>query len=115
MTKTNLTKKTKKAKKTKPPVADPEGMNQARAEWARAAVDAFRAETRLDDGDGMDTAIGDLLANLAHLCDAEGLDFDHLLSRAMGHYVAETTANEGKNGEEVDGPQFDRINVREEN
>jgi len=97
-----MTKKTKKAAPERH-VADPEGMNQDRAEWARAAVDAFRAETGLDDGDGMDTAIGDLLADLAHLCDVEGLDFANLLARADDHYTAETSTEGSEDAEEIDG------------
>ncbi len=36
-----------------------------------------------------EASIGDLLADLRHLCDALGLDFGCLDDRAYGHYVAE--------------------------
>jgi hypothetical protein len=102
------------AKKTKPkrqPVADPEGKNQDRAEWARAAVETFQAQTGLTDADGLDTAISDLLADLAHLCDEEGLDFGHLIWRADNHYTEETSSEDSEDAEEVDGRQFNRIDV----
>jgi hypothetical protein len=63
--------------------------NTTRAGWALEAINAFRRETRTDDCD----ALGDLLANLMHLCDAkrgqEGWDFDAMLERARSHYREE--------------------------
>ena len=65
---------------------DPEGMNDDRAEWAAAALRHFRCITSTDDGD----VIGDLLADLMHWCDRNGVEFDTALSRARRHYEAET-------------------------
>lgn len=105
MTKTKKTTKTKRQ-----PIADPEGMNKDRASWALAAVETFRAETGMDSED-LDTVVGDLLADLAHLCDERGLDFGHLIWRADMHYTAETSSEDSENAEEVDGKQFNRIDV----
>jgi hypothetical protein len=63
--------------------------NTNRAGWALEAINAFRRETGTDDCD----ALGDLLANLMHLCDAksgqDGWDFDAMLERARSHYQEE--------------------------
>lgn len=105
-----MTKTKKATKKTtkRQPIADPEDMNQDRASWARAAVQTFQAETGLGEADGIDTAIMDLLADLAHLCDEEGFDFGQLISRAKGHYTEETYNDDA---DETDGHQFDRIDI----
>jgi hypothetical protein len=50
---------------------DREGMNDERADWARDALETFQERTGTDDCD----AIGDLIADLAHLCDREGERF----------------------------------------
>lgn len=69
---------------TLPP--DPEGMNDKRAEWAGAAVAAFREATSTDDED----ALCDLLCDLAHWADRNGYDFEAASLRARDHYEAET-------------------------
>ena len=66
---------------------DPEGMNNKRAGWAKIALKAFIAETGTDEED----AVGDLLSDLMHWCDRNNYDFDAALTRAQGHYEAETT------------------------
>jgi len=66
-------------------------INRKRGKWALAAVRAFMDETGLSDADGLHTAIGDLLADLHHLCDAKGLHFYDLTLHALGHYRAEQT------------------------
>jgi hypothetical protein len=82
--------------RTLPP--DPEGQNNARAQWAETAIRQFQICT----GSDWDDAIADLLADLMHLCDrttredgATALDFADELERARQHYEAETTAQEG--------------------
>jgi hypothetical protein len=51
---------------TKPALpADPEGMNDRRAEWALTALLAFRYVTGTDWSD----AVADLLCDLMHFCD----------------------------------------------
>jgi len=62
-------------------------MNDARAEWAEAAISEFRRITGTDDED----ALGDLLCDLMHWCDRNGCDFEDALRQAHVHYEAETT------------------------
>lgn len=52
--------------------------NSARAERASVALTAH-------EGD----CLADLLADLMHLCELEGLDFDAQLDRASRHFIAE--------------------------
>lgn len=67
-----------------------EATNLQRADWAMVAVRAFATETGLDaSGDETETAVADLLANLMHLCDKEGIDFDVALMRGRSHYREE--------------------------
>lgn len=64
-------------------------INSDRAKWAKAAVQTFADVTGLDTASELETAIADLLADLAHLCDAEGLSLFSLLESATRHYAAE--------------------------
>jgi hypothetical protein len=72
---------------TTPLPADPESMNDDRAEWAAIALDAFQRLTGTDDED----VLSDLLCNLMHWCDRNDCGFDTALSRARMHHEAETT------------------------
>ena len=74
--------------KAEPLPPDPEKMNDDRAKWALAAVRAFQAETGTDD----ETAIGDLISDLMHLCDRrkEFQEFAIALNNGQMHYEAET-------------------------
>lgn len=65
-----------------------EPTNEERASWAQRAIDAFEVATNME-GEPLETVVGDLLANLMHLCDAEDLDFGHLLARARYNHEAE--------------------------
>jgi len=73
------------ATKRLPP--DPEEMNDDRADWAAAALSAFQAQTGSDLGD----AVSDLLCDLMHWCDRNGISFRKELERARWHYDAETS------------------------
>ena len=66
---------------------DPENMNDERSAWAAVALEAFQDETRTDDED----AVADLLCDLRHWCDRNGMDFRIELARAMNHYREETS------------------------
>ena len=66
---------------------NPDGMNGTRADAAEHAVSAFMGATSTDRED----AIADLLTNLQHLCDREGIDFAAQLARANRNYTSETT------------------------
>lgn len=64
--------------------------NNDRAEWARAAVDVFAEKTGLDkSGDDLDTMIGDLIADIMHLCERDGLDFEQVLHRGKMYFEEE--------------------------
>jgi len=65
--------------------------NEDRASWAQQAVAAFAAAINMED-EPLDTVIGDLLADLMHLCDNEKLDFNILLSRAQMNHIEEKEA-----------------------
>jgi hypothetical protein len=65
---------------------DPEGMNDARAEWANEAIKTFMAKTGTD----LEDSLGDLLCDLLHWSDRNNFDFDLALDRARGHYTEET-------------------------
>jgi hypothetical protein len=66
--------------------------NAKRAKWAAAAVGTFQKETGLSDVDGLDTAIGDMLGDLLHLCDREKLDFSELVERGRHYHEEETSS-----------------------
>jgi hypothetical protein len=70
---------------------DPEGMNDARANWAHKAVRVFQELTGADDED----ALCDLLADLLHWADRNRYDFGAALFRARDHYRAETLPDGG--------------------
>lgn len=76
--------------KTKLP-ADPEELNHQRAGWAAEAILAFRNVTGTDTCD----AVSDLIADLAHWCDRNGISFAAELERGRMHYEEETN-DEGK-------------------
>lgn len=60
-------------------------MHGTPAASAGVAIAAFRKETRCDAED----AVTDLLANLMHFCDRNGLSFESELEHAREHYEAE--------------------------
>lgn len=69
-------------------------VNQARALWARVAVEAFKKETGLTDVDGNVYVVADLLADLMHLCQSgKGTfgEFDHALHVAQRNFEEEQT------------------------
>ena len=59
--------------------------NERRAQWADKALAVFQKETRCDQQD----ALPDLLCDLMHLADQQGIDFDKMLDRARCHHQAE--------------------------
>ena len=60
--------------------------NETRAQWAEETLDTFRAITRVDTDED---AVADLLADLRHYCDANGLDYATLDERGGMHYEYE--------------------------
>ena len=63
--------------------------NTDRAAWADAALDAFRVLTGQTAPGETEEALGDLLCDLLHLAQAEGLEPLTLLERATWHYEYE--------------------------
>jgi hypothetical protein len=64
--------------------------NETRAELAGNAVARFMQDTGLENED-METGITDLLADILHLCDKEGIDIDRCKRMASYHYTEEVT------------------------
>lgn len=62
--------------------------NYQRAQSALKAIQTFSAETGLE-GEELDIPMTDLLCNLQHLAEAQGVDFQECLDRANRHYVNE--------------------------
>jgi hypothetical protein len=70
---------------------DPDGQNDERAEWAAESIRTFARVTCMDTAnEDDDTILGDLLCDLMHWCDREGIDFDAVLGAARENYGAET-------------------------
>lgn len=66
-------------------------LNQERADIAFHALELYADKTGLSMKHDEETAIGDLLADIMHLCDRDGIQFDTYLLRARMHYDAEQT------------------------
>ena len=63
--------------------------NGTRADWAAAGLAGFLAATgEADAGDNRDS-IGDLIADLLHLCDREGIDAEAVLESARHNWEYE--------------------------
>lgn len=84
--------------------ADPDDMNNERAEDALRAVIHFQQITQNDE-EPIETVLQDLLTNLVHLCARDGYQLRTLLFSACEHYKAETNGF---------GAQFDGIYFAEE-
>ncbi len=63
----------------------PKPVNTEHADTARRAIAACDFTPDQD----IDTSVSDLLADLAHLCDAENLDFVAIATRAIRHWQVE--------------------------
>ena len=66
---------------------DPEGKNDTRAGWGEQVILRFEALTGCDRED----ALADMLCDLMHWCDRNGLDFARQVERAEYHYQCETS------------------------
>jgi hypothetical protein len=81
---------------------DPEFMNNTRADWARDVLEYFeqygeRSHPDLTTEEERKLAqqnLSDLIADMGHYCDRNGLGMDEVIRIASGHY-AEETKNEG--------------------
>ncbi|QOJ14834.1 MAG: hypothetical protein HRU75_09355 [Planctomycetia bacterium] len=72
-----------------------EPTNAARAEWAKEALTVFTIQTfsgdspdTMDRGD-LESAIGDLIADLLHFAEQQGFETDCILASAALHFEAE--------------------------
>lgn len=63
--------------------------NEDRALWAEAALGEFVEQTGLDRID--EYAVSDLIADLGHYGDSNGIDFITAVQRGIGHWKVETT------------------------
>jgi len=60
--------------------------NKKRAAWAEACLDLFADQTGTDTPED---SIGDLICNLGHYANREGLDFIQLVKNGLGHWHLE--------------------------
>lgn len=89
-----------------------EPSNNDRASWANTAVQAHGLETMdSPEDEDISTLIGDLLCNLRHLCDAEGLDFGAVDKGSHRCYMEEIGEQPVANANYAGG---DQVNDREE-
>jgi len=86
---------------------DVDGMNDDRSYWAKKAIEAFQEATRAEN----ETVIGDLICDLAHLCDRqpEMGSMAHHIRNAIGNYLEETRMT-GEGFEDLP----DLLSIREE-
>ncbi len=82
-------------------------MNLKRAGWAAQAVKVFAKTT---GAQLWPEAIADLLCDLGHLCDRQGLDFNAVAARAIGIWRIEQEEPEG-----VSAPYPVSITIRSAN
>ncbi len=90
------------------PTDDSDRMRNARrAAWARLALETFAHATGLNldpEGDGPDTAIGDMLTDLRHYVAALGLDFDEINDRSAYRFADEFSDQGGDDAPGDDSP-----------
>jgi hypothetical protein len=65
------------------------GRAPANDDRARRALAALNAYVETSDHDDEPEIYTDLLADLGHLCDQEGIDFQHLVDIALVHWRTE--------------------------
>ncbi len=67
-----------------------EPTNQDRAQWALSALQTFADVTGLSIAhDGLEMTVRDFMADLAHLCDRDGLNLSDIIRAATNHYLDE--------------------------
>lgn len=69
--------------------------NADRAYWALMACREFGKHTGQDTEDELDAIIGDLFANLFHLCDQEGINPADMIDNGRLHWQAEVAEERG--------------------
>jgi NTP pyrophosphatase (non-canonical NTP hydrolase) len=68
--------------------------NEDRAGWAEVACEAFAEITGQDMENDLPEIIGDLIANLMHLANQNGMSVEDRLENARMHYDAEIEEEE---------------------
>jgi NTP pyrophosphatase (non-canonical NTP hydrolase) len=68
--------------------------NEDRAAWAEVACEAFAEITGQDMEDDLQEIIGDLIANLLHLANQQGMCAEERLENGRMHYEAEIAEEE---------------------
>lgn len=68
-------------------IETPQSRNRQRALFAGVAAKAFADRT--GKGEPLETVLSDMLADVYHLCDAVGFDFEELRARGFRHYQEE--------------------------
>ena len=63
-------------------------VNETRAEWAQVAIDAFTDRVSMD-GEGDETILTDLLADLRHWANTKGISYEEADRRSEYHYNCE--------------------------
>ena len=70
--------------------------NEQRATTARKALEAFEIVASTG-GESIRETAGDLICNIFHLLDAEGIPHEQVLDTAIDHYQNETVAKQKGN------------------
>lgn len=74
-------------------LCDPEGKNEDRALWAQSALSIYAVKTGQSMKTDKPEIFSDLLADLMHYADRNGIDFNEAFKSALGNYRAETSKN----------------------
>lgn len=74
--------------------------NDDRAGWAEVACEAFAEITGQDMEDDLPEIIGDLIANLLHLANQQGMCPEERLENGRMHYEAEIAEEEECNADD---------------
>jgi hypothetical protein len=69
-----------------------EPTNEQRAAWGAAAIEGSPDAIDYTEAGQLEPeyAVADLICDLHHFCDHNGLSWDDILERAQGHHRAET-------------------------
>lgn len=68
-------------------------MNGDRASWAHEAIKTFADQCRSHNEDE-ETLVSDLVADLMHYCEQNGIEWDGVLARATNHFREECSVPE---------------------
>lgn len=93
----------------------PAPTNDERADWARAAVEYFYSLVSAQPEDEpLEQKMYDLVADMRHLADAEGLDWGKILDTADMHYEAEVEEEREEEGTSLSGVRLGAVTVAPE-